>query len=131
MKILFILMLLAFGVGAKAESASREELFSPQENSRIFNAIDYICGDIWCEGYYEYKFISLKCDKKSNDCDLSFSFLESVDDQKVNISPVQVCHIEGINGLDDVIQESNLLKFEFIDKLSECFNQKADDYRLN
>ena len=91
MKVLLILMLLVFGNVAQAERGVHEELFSPQENARVFNAIDYICGDIWCEGYYEYKFIDLSCDKNSHECDLSFKFIESFNDREVVYSPVQIC----------------------------------------
>lgn len=129
MKMLFILMLLVFGNVALAAPVKHEELFSPVENARIFKAIDFICGDIWCEGYYDYKFISLSCDKNSHQCDLSFRFKESIDDRVVNFSPVQVCHIADIYSLNQVMEDDQYLKFEFIDKLSNCFEHLAEEFR--
>lgn len=131
MKVLFIFLMLVFGNAVKAESVYYEELFSPEENARVFKAIDFICGDIWCEGYYEYKFVNLSCDKKSNQCDLSFRFIESIDDWQVNYSPVQVCHLREIYSLDQLIGDGNYLQFEFIDKLSNCFEDLAALYRKN
>lgn len=129
MKVLFILLMLVLGNGVKAEDGGHEELFSPEENARVVKAIDYICGDIWCEGYYEYKFHELSCDKKSNQCDLSFQFIESIDDREVIYSPMQVCRIDGIYSLDQVIKADDYLKFEFIDQLSNCFGDLAELYQ--
>lgn len=129
MKVLFILMMLVFGGAAKAEGDYHEELFSPQENARVFGAIDYICGDIWCEGFYEYKFDKFSCDKKSNKCELSFQFIEYLDNNRRAYSPMQVCKIDGIYALDQVIKEDGYLEFEFIDKLSSCFGELAEAYR--
>ncbi|MGZ3788087.1 MAG: hypothetical protein ACXVLQ_06160 [Bacteriovorax sp.] len=129
MKVLFILLMLVFGGVAQAQSDYHEELFSPQDNARIFKAIDFICGDIWCEGYYEYKFQSFSCDKNSHHCDLSFQFIENIDDRHMIYSPIQSCRIDGINSLDQVIEEHGALKFEFIDKLSNCFDHLAESYR--
>jgi len=124
-----MLMLLVFGNAVKAESDVREELFSPQENARVFKAIDFICGDIWCEGFYEYKFHNFSCDKNSNKCDLSFQFIESFDDGKQILSPVQVCRIDGIYSIEQVVKEDEFLEFEFIDKLSSCFGDLAESYQ--
>ncbi len=129
MKILIMLMLLVFGNAVKAESVYYDQLFSPEENARVLNAIDNICGDIWCEGYYEYKFLDLACDKNSHQCDLSFKFIESIDDRQKIYSPVQVCHLEGIEGLDQVMANEQDLQFGFIDKLSNCFDNLAELYR--
>ncbi|MDD4976755.1 MAG: hypothetical protein PHY93_20535 [Bacteriovorax sp.] len=129
MKVLLILMMLVFGNALKAESVVHEELFSPQENARVYNAINYICGDIWCEGYYEYKFLDLSCDKNGHQCDLSFKFIESINDRQVIYSPVQVCHIDEIYSLDQMIKEDDYLQFEFIDKLSDCFGDLAESYQ--
>lgn len=129
MKVLLILMMLVFGGVAKAENNYHEELFSPQENASIFNAIDFICGDIWCEGYFEYKFHKFSCDKLSNQCDLSFQFIEYMENEQQVYSPVQVCRIDGIYSLDQVIKEDDYLQFEFIDKLSNCFGNLAEAYR--
>lgn len=128
MKALIILMMLVFGNALKAESFNHEELFSPQENAKILNAIDFICGDIWCEGYYEYKFLNISCDKGSNQCDLSFQFKESIDDHKIVYSPVQVCKLDGISSLDQVMANDQYLEFQFIDKLSNCFDDLAEAY---
>jgi hypothetical protein len=118
MKVLLILMMLVFGNAVKADNVGHEELFSPQENARVYNAIDYICGDIWCEGFYEYKFLDLSCDKNGHQCDLSFKFIEPSNNGQVNYSPVQVCHINEIYSLD-----------QMIDKLSNCFGDLAQSYQ--
>ncbi len=128
MKVLLMLVLLVFGNAVKAESENHNELFSPQENSRVFKAIDFICGDIWCEGYYDYKFQSFSCDKDSNHCDLSFQFIESVDDRVKIYSPIKVCRIDGIHSIDQIMKNDEFLKFEFIDKLSDCFEDQAQAY---
>lgn len=128
MKILIMLMMLVFGNAVYAGHGEKEELFSPGENVKIVRAIDYICGDIWCEGYYDYKFIDLSCDKKNHDCDLRFQFKESFDDRRVELSPVQVCHVDGIYSLDQVMEDERYLKFEFIDKLNGCFEELAEQY---
>jgi hypothetical protein len=129
MKVLFILMMLVFGSAVKAESAGYEELFSPQENAKVLNAVDFICGDIWCEGYYDYKFLNLSCDKNSHQCELEFQFIESIDDSQKFYSPVQVCQIDGIYSLDQIIKDHDSLKFEFVDKLSNCFDNLAESFR--
>lgn len=129
MKVLLMLMLLVFGNAVKAEGDYHNELFSPQENSRVFKAIDFICGDIWCEGYYEYKFQSFSCDKDSHHCDLSFQFIESVDDRVKIYSPIKVCRLDGIQSLDQIMIDDEFLEFKFIDKLSNCFEKEAEAYR--
>lgn len=128
MKILIVLLMLVLGSVAHAENPGREELFSPQENNRIVRAVDYICGDIWCEGYYDYKFIDLSCDKNNHDCDLRFQFKESFDDRRVELSPVQVCHVDGIYSFDQVMRDERYLNFEFINKLNGCFEELAEQY---
>lgn len=129
MKVLLIMMMLVFGNAVRAQDFNHEELFSPQENAKIVNAIDFICGDIWCEGYYEYKFLNISCDKNSHQCDLSFQFKESINDREVLYSPIQVCHIGEVNSIDQIMKDDQYLKFEFIDKLSSCFGDLADSYR--
>lgn len=129
MKILMMLVLLVFGNAVYGQGeGQKEELFSPQQNVQIVKAIDYICGDIWCEGYYDYKFVSISCDKNSSECDLKFHFKESYDDNRVQFSPVQVCHISGIAGLDQVMEDDQYLQFKFIDKLNNCFEELAEQY---
>jgi hypothetical protein len=131
MKTILILIMLVLGAGVRAENFSREELFSSQENAKVLEAIDFICGDIWCEGYYEYKFLEFSCDKKSHLCDLSFQFKESINDTSVSFSPVQVCQLGGVYSLDQIFNDSNreLLKYKFIDRLSNCFDKLADELR--
>lgn len=129
MKVLLILMMLVFGNAVKAQDNFHEELFSPAENAKVINAIDFICGDIWCEGYYNYKFLNLSCDKNSHQCNLSFQFIESIDDRQQIYSPVQVCRLDGIHSLDQIMENEQSLKFEFIDKLSNCFDGLAESYR--
>ncbi len=128
MKILIMLVMMMVGNAVYANSAEREELFSPEQNNQIVKAIDYICGDIWCEGYYDYKFIGLSCDKSGQDCDLSFQFKESFDDRRVQYSPVQVCHIDGISSLNQVMEDDQYLQFGFINKLNDCFEELAEAY---
>lgn len=127
MKILIMLVMLIFGNAAFAGS-DKEELFSPQQNNQIVKAIDYICGDIWCEGYYDYKFISLSCDKNNRDCELSFQFKESFDDRRVQYSPVQVCQIKDVSSFDHVMEDDQYLNFGFINKLNDCFEELAERY---
>ena len=129
MKVLLMLILLIFGSGVQAKGGYDNEIFSPQENARIFKAIDFICGDIWCEGYYEYKFQSFSCDKDSHRCDLSFQFIESVNDSMKIYSPIKVCQLDGIYFLDQVMIDDEYLEFKFIDKLSNCFDKEAESYR--
>ena len=129
MKVLLMIMLLVFGSAAYADGGFDNQLFSPQENARVFKAIDFICGDIWCEGYYEYKFQSFSCDKDSHRCDLSFQFIESVNDSVKIYSPIKICHLDGIYSLNQIMRNDQNLEFHFIDRLSNCFDQAALDYR--
>lgn len=128
MKILIMLVLLVFGSAAHAAIDNHEELFSPEQNIKIVKAIDYICGDIWCEGYYDYKFDSISCDKNNQDCDLKFQFKEEYNNNIV-YSPMQVCHIDGVSAFNQVMEDEQYLQFGFIDKLNECFEELAEQYR--
>jgi hypothetical protein len=131
MKIILILMVLVLGAGVKAESINRDELFSTQENERVLKAIDFICGDIWCEGYYDYKFLNFTCDKKNHQCELTFQFRETFENNRELFSPVQMCILPGVYNLGQIFSDKNseLLKFKFIDKLSNCFDILADNFR--
>lgn len=127
MKILVMLVMLMFGNALYAGQNSQQELFSPEQNEQIVRAIDYICGDIWCEGYYDYKFIDISCDKAKQECDLKFHFKESFDNNIV-YSPEQICHIQGISSFDQVMRDEQYLQFGFIDKLNNCFEELAEQY---
>lgn len=128
MKILIMLMLMLNINGSMAfASQNNEELFSPEQNVKIVKAIDYICGDIWCEGYYEYRFWDISCNKADQSCDLRFQFKEAYNN-RVQYSPVQVCHVNGISSFDQVMVDDQYLHFDFINKLNNCFEPLAEAY---
>ena len=68
------------------------DFLSPVERSEVIRSIDDVCGDTWCEGDYNFKFNNFSCNFREKNCDLTFYFIKS-DDQDVEIySPLQVCH---------------------------------------
>jgi hypothetical protein len=96
------------------------DFLSPVERSEVIRSIDDVCGDTWCEGDYNFKFNNFSCNFREKNCDLTFYFIKS-DDQDVEIySPLQVCHFDNITSIKHIRNNRFSLNENFYDKITEC-----------
>lgn len=119
-----ILMLTLFVSSFTLFANETEELFSPTERQEVIRSIDDVCGDTWCEGDYNFKFINFSCDKRTMACDLSFHFVKTDERSVETYSPVQVCHFQNITNFKQLKDNNSSLNESFYEELSECITAR-------
>ncbi len=106
------------------------ELFTPEQNTTILRTIDNVCGDTWCEGDYNFKFITFSCEKEMSTCHLNFRFIKSENDEDQILSPIQVCHFKNIKSYDQVMEGHHSLNGDFLDRISDCISNKESSVKF-
>ena len=117
-------------VNFSAFASGVTELFSPSERNQVIRTIDNTCGDSWCEGDYNFKFVNFSCDKFKKACDLSFHFIKSDEQEKQIYSPIQVCHFKNIKNLSQIKDGDFSLNQNFYDELTECISNRESEVQF-
>jgi len=86
----------------------------------VITAIDQICGDVWCEGDYDYKFNSISFDTKNNTTILFFQMIDSLK-RTYN----EKCNIIGYSKPEEILTSYGSLQSDFYDKLNTCISSKG------
>jgi hypothetical protein len=106
------------------------ELFSPTQSNEVIRAIDDVCGDTWCEGDYNFKFINFSCNKLAKSCDLSFHFIKSDEQSVETYSPVQVCHFQNITNFKQIKDSKYSLNDNFYEELTNCIDNRQNEVQF-
>lgn len=125
-----ILMLTLLIASSTLFANESNELLSPKERNEVLRSIDDVCGDTWCEGDYNFKFINFSCDKIAKSCDLSFHFIKSDEQSVETYSPVQVCHFQNITNFKQIKDNNFSLNESFYEELTDCITTHEYSVRL-
>lgn len=104
------------------------EMLTNSQKLIVISEIDSICGDTWCAGDYNYHFSRIKCETKTNSCELNYELLIwNQVDVKLSLS----CVIRPVKAFSDLVIKSknyHALSDEFYSKLTDCFQKNIADY---
>ena len=118
--------LAVFAVSGFAWAGGR---LTPSEEKRVLIAVESECADTWCEGDYELRFESFRCELERRVCRLDFrAGRASQDGGRVRWTIKTFCILHGIGGIPDLLEGSNRqehLKDSAYDQINHCM-----DYRL-
>lgn len=87
-----------------------------EEKVKILAAIDSICGDTWCEGDYDYRFLSIQFDTQHNTTGVFFNV---INEKKIYD---KTCIVEGYSTADQILTQYGSLDNGFYDKLNICIS---------
>ena len=109
------------------EAETKNPSLTDAEEKLVLRLIDGICGDTWCEGDYNYRFKSLKCNFSQGHCKLTYDRgLWPAENQSIKWSQKnRKCALRGIHELKDLVRDQNgyqSLNETFYDQLNACFN---------
>lgn len=107
-----------------ANSLTRSEEFN------ILNELEYICGDTWCGGDFNFAFNEIKCDFESKSCELLFEYINEVynyeTDELIKEERVEVtCNLTGIENYNGIISNTRnrgTLVDSFYYDVTDCFS---------
>lgn len=98
--------------------------------------IDNACGDIWCEGDFDFNFKSFNCRFDKEICTLEYEYIWNIyspetDETTSDIRKHQKCIFENIRTIEDIRNDESTtrprLSVDFIARLSsECINFNLD-----
>ncbi|MFG1481992.1 hypothetical protein ABMA79_02775 [Halobacteriovorax sp. HFRX-2_2] len=104
-----------------------------QEESRVVTEIDNICGDTWCEGDFNFRFDTFKCNAETNSCVLDFVILDEVwgDDDSYSATEYEAtCEIKGYTKYDQMIEVSRngwpRLNNDFYFAVTDCVTEQEE-----
>ena len=106
---------LSFALSCSGESLTKEQ------RNQIVNVIDNTCADSWCEGDYDFDFISFKCHESDKSCDLNFRFINTDGDIEKK-SSIQNCHFFNITKLEQILEGDKRLNVDFYESLDACIS---------
>ena len=129
-KIIIMLTFVTFSSFSSAFANESQEIFSGNQREDIIRSIDSICGDSWCEGEYNFKFIDFSCDKSTATCALSFHFIKSDKETEEILSPLQVCHFQNIMDINQIKENRFSLNSNFYDELSQCISINENNVKF-
>jgi hypothetical protein len=92
---------------------------SPAVEGDVLRAIDTACGDVWCEGDFDYRFKRLVCDFGAERCTLVAVVLPVDEDAAY----ARACRIRGLADVSDLVGQEGgrtTLKPAFFDKVDDC-----------
>jgi hypothetical protein len=121
-------MMAWLGIGVLAQEAQADGL-TRVEQSRVLRAIDNDCADTWCEGDYDYRFDSIRCQFERRVCRLGFrAGLRSASAGSFRWSIRTHCMLSGIASMGDLLQQMGQyesLKESAYEQINQCI-----DYRI-
>lgn len=129
-KIILFITMIAISTTSTLFAKEVTELLSKAEKNELIRAIDDACGDSWCEGDYNFKFVNFSCDKSALSCDLSFHFIKSNEQSLETYSPVQICHFKNITSFSQLKDSKYSLNEKFYDDLTECIGNRQDEVQF-
>jgi hypothetical protein len=94
------------------------------QEKQVLTALGSYCGNSWCEGDFDYKFKSLSCKAKSDNCNLGFTLVNRAKNTRskaeCSYSPVRNFReiMIGVGGPES-------LSYGFLEALDDCF-EKAE-----
>jgi len=116
------------------------EFLTKAQKTLILREIDSICGDTWCEGDFNFKFNSIRCDAHSQRCNIHFELIESNGSRpqlikvsetaqfvsKVSNSHPASCTIKNLRKVEDIITSirpgDGELNDAFYSALTDCIS---------
>jgi hypothetical protein len=106
--------------GALRTTTSSNDLTEAQEQE-VLDQIDDACGDAWCEGDLDYRFIHFKCNFADKRCTLTAKTADTTKRPK-KWTAQQTCTMKQITRYEDVIETaSNGFKsLKDWEKVDEC-----------
>ncbi|MBC7540877.1 MAG: hypothetical protein H7281_18800 [Bacteriovorax sp.] len=125
-----IILMLALLMTSAVFANQSNELLSPTQRNEVIRSIDDVCGDTWCEGDYNFKFIYFSCDKLAKSCDLSFHFIKSEEQSVETYSPVQVCHFQNITNFKQIKDSNYSLNDNFYEELTNCIDNRQNEVQF-
>lgn len=115
-------------LGELQQALCKNALTAEQERVAL-KLIDDICGDTWCEGDYNFRFLELECQRSSRSCRLTFETFPYGDGEPVPVSQHR-CRTRGFTGFDSLVATSpngyQSLVPEFYDALTDCISTVTD-----
>jgi len=112
-------------VSAFANSPVNQAPPEPTAEESVRRAIDNICGDTWCEGDFQFKFLAVTFDKDQLQTDLSFIMYPYGEEENLleadgSGAPVLHCQIEGFADANLILTPNGSLVDPFYTSLSDC-----------
>lgn len=112
-----------------AVGEARADGLTRSEQTRILRAIDSECADTWCEGDYDFRFDSIRCEFDRRVCKLVFrAGLRPMEGGRFRFTIKTHCVLNGISSASDILKTVGCyesLKESAYDQINECI-----DYRL-
>jgi hypothetical protein len=97
---------------------------TPAEEGDILRTIDTVCGDVWCEGDFDYRFKRLVCDFGAERCTLLAVVLPVGADKAYP----RACRIRGLAEVSDLSGQDgtgSTLTPAFYEKVDACIGKWA------
>ena len=97
---------------------------------QVLKIIDNTCGDTWCEGDFNFKFLELNLDPSNETATLIFNL---VDEWSKPIRLLRTsCVITNVRSFSDLTsshQRNPRLKDHIYDSLSDCIRSREESFR--
>jgi hypothetical protein len=134
MKILFILIPIIFS----GNVFSGTEFLTKKELSQALTLIDNTCGNIWCEGSFNFDFLSINCSLEKQNCTVEMDLLtyDYTDDEETEVIALTgECTLNNINSYNDIFKidlfiHKYYLVDSFVVELSDCITDLETKARL-
>jgi hypothetical protein len=108
---------------------TRADGLTRSEQKRVLTAIESDCADTWCEGDFDFKFDSIRCQFERRLCRLGFrAGRRPVEAGRIRFTIRTHCILNGIAGPSDILSTAGgheALKEPAYEQINECI-----DYRL-
>lgn len=109
---------------AESELRKTKNDLSSEDEKKVLNMLDDVCGDTWCEGDYQWWFKKLRCSFDAKSCTLTMLVVDPAYDDKPTRTFWRSCKISGLSGKDaltDVAANGyESLDDAFYDRVSDC-----------
>ena len=111
---------------------SKNSDLSKKQEKDLLKHISSICLEVWCSGVFDFKFHSLKCTFKHNECLLKFDFTKFHDrkkDKTINIPFSSKCVL--VIAPESIFDYEEFPNFKISKnlywKVHDCINEKSPD----
>jgi hypothetical protein len=103
---------------APVTQTSAVEFLTAAQQKEALRKVDIICGDTFCAGDYNYRFLQIACNKKLQACRVYFKMW---DRSKPRVQKSLYCDIRRIASYNDIVPPSSVdLSDSFYDQMNDC-----------